>query len=160
MARNVLILALALIALAGCATMTPADRSKDEAAIRAAFDTYVSTLVNYDADAWMALWDENGVQLPPDAPMLVGKAEIKKGNYDGIKDTSGVFAMSITTQEVIVFQAEGFGYARGVYTWSFTPKTNDPAITYDGKFSTLFRKQADGTWRLYRDCFNSNGPAQ
>jgi len=160
MMYNVAIIAVALATLSGCATMAPADTSSDEAAIRAVFDTYVSTLVKYDADGWMALWDEAGVQMPPDSPMFVGKAEIKKANYDAIKDPSFVFTMTITTQEVKVFTAEGYGYARGVYDWTLTPKAGGPAMTYDGKFSTLLHKQADGTWLLYRDCFNSNKPAQ
>jgi ketosteroid isomerase-like protein len=28
----------------------------------------------------------------------------------------------------------------------------------DGKFLTIFKKQSDGSCKIYRDCFNSNTP--
>jgi hypothetical protein len=42
--------------------------------------TEYSTFVNAgDADNWIKLWDDNGVQLPPGAPARVGKATIRQG---------------------------------------------------------------------------------
>ena len=29
-----------------------------------------------------------------------------------------------------------------------------------GKFLTIFQKQDDGSWKIARDCFNGNGPAE
>lgn len=28
-----------------------------------------------------------------------------------------------------------------------------------GKYLTVFRKQADGSWKIFRDCFNLDVPA-
>jgi ketosteroid isomerase-like protein len=65
--------------------------------------------------------------------------------------------MSITTQEVLLFGG-GYGLARGIYTWTWTPKDGGAKADYDGKFMTLFKKQANGSWKIYRDSFNSNLP--
>jgi uncharacterized protein (TIGR02246 family) len=147
---------LALLALS-CAGLRAAGSAGDEAAIRAVFDKYVSTIETHDADGWMALWDEGGVQLPPDAPMHVGKTEIKKANYEEIKDSSANFSMGLQIQEVLIMSG-GYGLARGVYHWTLTLKDGVVAAAYDGKFMTVLKKQSDGTWRIFRDCFNSNIP--
>jgi uncharacterized protein (TIGR02246 family) len=148
----VLVSALCLVA---CASDPPAAKSGDEAAIKAVFDKYVSTLVSKDADGWMALWDEGGVQLPPNESMHVGKAAISEANYDGIKLNPAKMEMFINTQEVIVF-GDGYAVARGVYGWKMTPPDGGAGMDYDGKFMTIFKKQADGSWKIFRDCFNSN----
>jgi uncharacterized protein (TIGR02246 family) len=127
-----------------------------ETAIRASFDRYTSTLMAGDAEGWLALWDENGIQLPPNEGMHVGKAEIRRTAASGIPNfPSGSFRMSIEPREVKV--DGGLAIARGVYTWSISPK-GAQKIDFDGKFLTVFKKQADGTWKIFRDCFNSNLP--
>lgn len=129
---------------------------KEEAEILDLFDRYIDRIINYDADGWMALWDEDGVQLPPDSPMHIGKADILKGNRDWLLDRSGIWTMRIDTQEVRVFPAEGYAFARGLYEQTLTPRSGGKTSPYDGKFLTIFRRQADGTWLVFRDCFNSN----
>ena len=54
----------------------------EAAVIRAVFERYAACVGCYDADGWMALWDEEGVQLPPNCPMRVGKSAILAANYD------------------------------------------------------------------------------
>jgi len=128
----------------------------DEAAILDVFDRYVDRIVNYDVDGWMALWDEDGVQLAPGSPMFIGKDLIRRGNQGWISDRSVIWTMQIDTQEVKVFSKEGYAFARGVYGWTQTPRNGGTTSRYNGKFLTVFRRQNEGTWRVYRDCFNSN----
>ncbi|HET7838704.1 MAG TPA: nuclear transport factor 2 family protein [Rectinemataceae bacterium] len=134
----------------------PAYEKAVEAAIRANFDRYSSTLMAGDAEGWLALWDEDGVQLPPNEGMHMGKAEIRNLAVVRIPSRpANAFSMKIDTQEVKV--EGGLAFARGVYSWSARPKDSGP-LSYDGKFLTVFRKQADGSWKIFRDCFNSNLP--
>lgn len=151
---TLLLVSALCLAFAGCAGAPVATAGGDEAAIKAVFDKYVSTLVHNDADGWMALWDEGGVQLPPNEPMFVGKAAIREANYEGIKTRAAKMEMFINTQEVIVF-GNGFAMARGVYGWKVMP-ADGPSMDYDGKFMTIFKKEEDGSWKIFRDCFNSN----
>lgn len=134
------------------------DATTDGTAILNLFDRYVDRIVNYDVDGWMALWDEDGVQLPPGGPMCVGKDEILRGNQGWISDRSVIWTMHIDTQEVRVFPKEGYAFARGVYGWTQTPRNGGTTSRYDGKFLTVFRRRNEGPWRVYRDCFNSNVP--
>jgi ketosteroid isomerase-like protein len=51
-----------------------------------------------------------------------------------------------------------FGFARGTYSALLVPKAGGEEIPIDGKYLTIFKKQADGTWKIYRDAFNSSVP--
>lgn len=136
---------------------TGSDSLGEEAAIRAVFDRYVSTIVAHDGEGWMALWDEEGVQLAPNQPMHVGKKEIRAANFDFFNDRSRSWVFDINTQEVVVFP-EGHAYARGLFSYTATPEDGGVPLVMDGKFMTIFKKQANGQWLLHRDCFNSNSP--
>lgn len=135
----------------GLGTRQPADK----AGILELFDRYISTIVAHDGEGWMALWDEEGVQLPPNQPMHVGKQEIRSANFDFFNDSSRSWIFDIDTQEVLVLDG-GYAIARGLFGYTATPVDGRPPLTMDGKFMTLFKKQPDGHWLLYRDCFNSN----
>ncbi|MFT3866909.1 MAG: SgcJ/EcaC family oxidoreductase [Nibricoccus sp.] len=137
----------------------PAPIAAEEKAIRAIFDEYARALKAGDSKAWLALWDENGRQLFPGQPMHIGKAGIASANAPVIDDfKAGRFEMEIETQEVTVF-SEGFAFASGVYHWEWTHKEPEKKTDrYDGKFLTIFKRQADGTWKIFRDAFNSNVP--
>ena len=56
-------------------------------------------------------------------------------------------------------QVDGdMGLARGTYTLSIIPKAGGDTAYVDGKYLTLCKRQADGSWKISHDCFNSNVP--
>ncbi len=116
--------------------------------------TEYSALVNAgDADTWIKLWDDKGVQMPPGAPANVGKATILQG-IRGAFEAYDYRDFVINNEEVEVLG--DFGFARGTYSTLLVPKAGGEHIPIDGKYLTIFKKQADGTWKIYRDAFNSN----
>jgi len=116
--------------------------------------TKYSTLVSAgDADNWINLWDDNGVQMPPGAPARVGKATIVQGRR-AASDAYEYRDFVIKNEEVELLG--DFGFARGTYSALLLPKAGGEDIPIDGKYLTIFKKQADGTWKIYRDAFNSN----
>ncbi|MEZ4715138.1 MAG: hypothetical protein R2851_03465 [Caldilineaceae bacterium] len=48
--------------------------------------------------------------------------------------------------------------ARGFYTATVTPNAGGEDIYVDGKYMSVLKQQPDGSWKLYRDIFNSNVP--
>lgn len=117
------------------------------------FSSYIAAVVAGAPDSWIELWDTEGVQLPPDTPMLVGRDAIYKEVKGGMKP-GAVSDMKIVVQDV---KTSGMiAVARGVYTITMTPAAGGGGV--DGKFLTVFHQQPNGSWRIYRDCFNSNVP--
>ncbi|MCE1196030.1 DUF4440 domain-containing protein [bacterium] len=154
--KKTMIIAIALIiAVGGLAAAQGAvsDMNPDAKAMSDVLVRYAKYVEAGDAESWISLWDIDGVQLAPGAPMSVGKAAIWKNNKDGFG--GGEMKFNIVQQEIVV--SGWYGYIRGVYDYIFTPK-GGAAMAFNGKYLTVFKKQFDGTWLIYRDTFNSDKP--
>lgn len=141
-----------LFLMIGCASEDSPDTQADEDAINAIWSTYVSSLEAGDIDMWLSLWTEDGVQMPPNEPPVIGKDQLRTRN-GGALDLFTV-EIDITNQEVGV--TGDWAFSRGVYTATFAPKDGSEPIPVDGKFMTILKRQADGGWKVHRDIFNSN----
>jgi ketosteroid isomerase-like protein len=64
--------------------------------------------------------------------------------------------MEIKIKEVEV--SDDLAFARGTYSMDFIIKANGAVIPYEGKYLTVFKKQSDGSWKIYRDSYSSNTP--
>jgi ketosteroid isomerase-like protein len=154
--RGVFAAGLALLLLAaGCATTGKADPDDFAAIVKSTWDKYSAYMTAGDAEGWIALWDEEGVQLPPGKPMVVGKPAIKEAIQ------AGYAANKWETFEIQIsgtFVDHEYGFVYGNYRYTVTPRTGGPRVLGDGKYETIYRRQADGSWKIFRDCFNSNKP--
>jgi len=143
---------VAVLFLLSCATMAKGSTEADVEAIREIWKTYCSARVNADAKLWLSLWDEEGIQMPPGSPAR-GKDVLDEVVPKGFVPGS-VSSMNIYPEEITV--AGGWAYSRGTYDSDRV--VGGKTVRVEGKFSTIFRKQSDGSWKIYRDCFNSNFP--
>ncbi|MCB0167201.1 MAG: SgcJ/EcaC family oxidoreductase, partial [Anaerolineae bacterium] len=124
------------------------------AAVNKVWDQYASSLNAGDVDRYMALWADDAMQLPPDSLPLVGKDTLRAGLESEVKEIT--YDMKITNEEV---NASGdMAVARGTYAATITPKDGSEPITIDGKYMTLLKRQSDGSWKIFRDIYNSNVP--
>lgn len=130
------------------------DVEADISAINDLLDQYASSINAGDIERWITLWAEDGIQMPPDNPAVVGKENIKAG----LQSTFDLydFKMTINSEEVRV--AGNWAFARGNYTYTLTPKQEGKTIKGNGKYLSILAKQADGSWKFSRDCFNNNAP--
>jgi ketosteroid isomerase-like protein len=150
-------LAAGLLGLAGCATTGTMTTSQDEFAgmVKATWAEYGGALVAGDANRWMALWDVNGVQLPPDSPMVMSTEDLRAGITAGL--AAGKFK-SMDIRITRTYVDHELGYATGNYTYTYVSNDGATTVKYDGKYQTILRRQPDGSWKIFRDCFNSNVP--
>lgn len=123
--------------------------------VKGMFDKWVATCHAGDVEGWLALWDEGGIQLPPGAPMNVGKAAIRKAEvplFAAFKFET--FVINVTTTYV----DRDLGFACGTTTYTLAPTAGGDKMKGDAKFETLFKRQPDGSWKVFTDTFNSNVP--
>ncbi len=146
------ILATVLALHTACSGQQPGDQKAVTAAINDIFNRYSSSLNSGDIDRWMSLWADNGVQMPPNEPPVIGKDAIRARNK-GVLDRF-VFNMTITNDEVGV--GGDWAFARGTYAATLSPKAGGAAVSIDGKYMTILARQPDGSWKIHRDMFNSN----
>src|SRR5208337_1456214 len=98
----------------------------------------------------LSQYDADGIQLRPDAPAR-GKQELDaqvpaafKARFDA-NDTR----MTINLLEIVINGP--WEYSRGMYTQDLTSRSTGKTIHVDGKFLTIFKRQSDGSWKIYRD---------
>lgn len=151
---NALLIFAFVLLCSTCARPSVSPAPDARMAADAIFSKYAAFLAAGDADGWSALWMEDGVQMPPDAPPNVGRSQIREKLRALLAQFR--FDMHIQTQEVR--STADWAFARGLYQATLTPKAGGPAIPVDGKFLTILARQPDGSWRIYRDIFNSNVP--
>jgi uncharacterized protein (TIGR02246 family) len=142
--------------LAGCqpGTDESADVRADVAAIEALLQQYGSVVTTGDLDAWLALWIEECVVMPPEMPAVYGKDNLRALQAPSFENFK--WSMTVNTQEVKV--SGNLAFARGTYSAMLTPKGGGAPQKVEGKFLSILERQNDGTWKLARDCFNSSVP--
>ncbi len=131
------------------------EKEADVAAIKEVLNQYAPACNAMDVDRYISLWDDNGIQMPPGAPENIGKEKIREGTKIGFE----MFNWDMSIDELMEIEVDGdLGFTRCLYTVTLTPKAGGDAIYVDGKALTILKRQADGSWKVYRDCFNSNVP--
>ena len=155
MLRRPSLVLLGIAALAACAPSTPpgqasATATADEAAIRAAADAWNTAYNAGDVDKIVALYTEDAVMMPPDAPAASGPAAIREFLA---KDVAEAKAAGISVKDdggTVGLTAE-YGWHAGRFSASDAARKTVSA----GKYVELWRKK-DGTWRMFRDIWNND----
>lgn len=140
--RRSALAALAISATFAIPTLAAADAAADAAAIRDIWSQYTSARVAGDAETWLGLWDKEGIRMAPGAP-AADYATFAPRMAEGFANSPN--SMVIDPEEIVV--AGDWAYSRGTFT------VNDAV---EGKFLTIFRRQDDGSWGIYRDSFSMN----
>ncbi len=132
-------------------------RKSDITAIKEVLNQYAVCVNTGAFDRWISLWTDDGVQMPPDTPVRIGKEQIREGMKPAF-DQMNLDIAIITIEEAKVYG--DLGLTRCRYTLKMTPKAGGETINAmpDGKALTLYERQSDGSWKIAYDCFNSNMP--
>ena len=88
----------ALMLLFGCASQGKHDSATTKAAVEGVWKEYSASLNAGDLDRWLRLWTDDGVQMPPGEPAVIGKERIRARNAAFLNSFS--FDIRITNEEV------------------------------------------------------------
>ena len=150
--RLVLMMGMAICLGFSVGCQRPAGLSEaDRTAIRKAGETDLMMMIAKDWKGDLALYTEDAIQLPPNQAALQGKAAIQAW-YEAFPPFSNFQEQSLEIEG----QAD-LAYDRGTYSMTVTPPGAAP-IEDRGKYLTIYRKQADGSWKIARVMFNSDLP--
>lgn len=130
------------------------------AAVRLAIDSVNAKLIDAlqrgDSTAAALLYDEQGMTMPPSIPASVGRGEIQKG-FAGMFREMSIREMKLEIGDVVA--SGDLAVETGRFEWTVVPKKGKP-MTERGKYVVAWRRQPDGSWKLYRDIFNYDPPEQ
>ena len=135
--------------------MTEADKRKAKEIIREQHHQATVALSAGDLDTMMAVYADGVVMLPPNEPARVGTAAVRS-MWESVLETFAV-DVSVDVEEVEVLGE--WAFERGTFNMRLTPKSGGAPVDDTGKYLDVLRRQADGSWKYWRLCFNSSRPA-
>jgi ketosteroid isomerase-like protein len=125
---------------------------EEVAAIRDTAAAYHEAAVAKDWDAVSTFFTTDAVAMPPHQPMVQGRADIKEW-YASFPP--------VTDVELPIVEIDGRGdmaYSRGTYSMTMVMEGVPEPVTLIGKNLVIWRKQADGSWLIAVEMFNSDLP--
>ena len=145
---------LCLIVLLTACTQ-PDTREADAKAIREVESAWVKTASTKDLDAFVAYYTDDASVLSPNEPIFKGKPAIKEGLKLLMADPQ--FSLTFMPTRVEVSKSGDMAFTQGPYKLSFSDIRGNK-FEDEGKYLTVWRKQADGTWKAVQDTMNSDLP--
>jgi uncharacterized protein (TIGR02246 family) len=145
MMSRIVMLALAATAAMG-ATAVAAQSVADE--LRAAEQEWETLWNSQDAEGLAALYAEDGMRLPPDATRTVGREAIE-AMFEG-EFAAGLENLQLEATDI--GHDGNLGWVVGNNTIDFP--MGDTMGTGTGNYVVIYRKEADGAWRIVVDTWN------
>ena len=145
---------LALL-LPACTQQQPDTRAADEAAIRAVDVAFSKAVEAKQLDAAVAFYADDAVVMFVNAPMLTTKDAIRKA-FEEFFAMPGI-AMKWQVTKVDAAGSGDLGYTVGTYEMTMNDSKGKP-ITDHGKYTTVWKKQSDGSWKAVVDISNTDLP--
>jgi len=153
--KKCILVALAL-ALVSTACQPPAQEAaglsdEDVAAIRSASDAWAEAFKANDDAAMVAFGTEDAVTMPPNMPAFQGRAASEEF----------LAGFTVTDFSVTRLEIDGRGdlaFERSAFVVSFIPEGLTEPTTNPGKYLNVWRKQADGSWLMAINIWNSDLP--
>ena len=132
----------------------PVDVEADVEAIRSLSQEISRTWNENDVEGYMALMDEGAMVLLSNGPTVKGIEEIRSLYSNSFSQNS--FDVTTTTEEIHV--GGDIAFSRDTWIGSANPKDGGEPIVFDNKTIFIYKKQTDGSWKIWRNIYNSNTP--
>lgn len=154
MQNAMLCLPFALV-LSSCAH-TANDYSTDAMqAIRAADTALQKAVADKDLERIVSFYAEEAVMLPTAEPIVVGKSAIRE-EWQHILSIPR-FQNNSSLTRIDVSSSGDMAYSMGTYVATMLGEAGNSA-TEPGKWLSVWKRQADGSWRIVVDTYNTDIP--
>ena len=140
--------------LAACGAPQAPSLDEDLAAIADFNQRYLKAINDGDIDALSALTTDRHMMILPSRTPIIGKA----ANDEANGRVFDLFDIDETWTPEETEVAGDWAFQRGTFRVAATPKAGGDTRTTTGHFLRIYERQADGSWRMTRDMFNSDSP--
>jgi uncharacterized protein (TIGR02246 family) len=148
----------AALVLGGCAQAPPPappdTRAADEKALRDDEAAWNKDWAAKDLDHIVSHYAEDASLEVPDVPILSKKDDMKAALKMVLDDPN--WSISFAADKVEVAKGGDLAYMQGHYTVTETNTKTKKKVTEKGKYVTVYKKQADGSWKAVQDINNED----
>ena len=150
--------ALAAVSLLGaCKPAAPAvDKAKIAEAIKAVEVQWVADIKTRDPAKFASYYTSDTTMIMPGGPPAHGAAAVQAGMTESFKDPN--FGLEFAADAADVSDAGDMAYTQGHFTEYQTDPTTHAKVSQSGSYVTVWKKQADGSWKAAQDIVTSGGP--
>jgi ketosteroid isomerase-like protein len=145
--------AVALLSALACSTGESTSAS-DADSIRLANQRYIALHPVGDVDQLMNIYVDDVLLMPPGEAPIEGLDAVR-GYWADFFGAWVVTEASSYIDEILV--AGDWAWSRGHYSESFRPMHGGDTIRDSGRFSGIWRRSSDGSWKIARDMWQSDG---
>ena len=148
--------AIASASVCGCGVPPGPDRAAAELALRDAAQAYHEAASAKNAQAVVEFYDDDALMVPPNAPRVEGIDGVREYRF-GFIETPGVeLVFELVRAEVS--EAGDIGWTLAIGDITIVRPEGAPGRDRVRDFHT-WRRQADGSWKVVVDMWNSEMPA-
>jgi ketosteroid isomerase-like protein len=136
------------------AKKTVSAQSKLDPGLLLAHKAYEDAINSNNTDLVMAMYDKGAEILQPDGPIVSGHAAIRKW-------VAAYFKQYQTHWKKVPlknFVMGEYGFDEGIDTAVDIPRKGGDSIHWNCKGILVYKKQANGEWKIFRDIWNNNRP--
>jgi ketosteroid isomerase-like protein len=137
--------------------VTPDTRQADVQAVKDTEAAWLSDTALRDSARFASYYAEDALVLSPNQPMIAGKNKIQAGLTTLMADPN--FALTFHSARVEASKGGDLVYTIGAYSRTASDPISKQPVTDKGNYLTVWKKQADGNWKVVTDMDNSELPA-
>ena len=151
---------LLLLFIAACAPAAEepveeaATTEADVEAINAVREQEVAAINAEDIEGFLACFTDDAVLMPPNEPPAIGEEAMRSWSEEFLNQftVQGAYTFS----DVVV--AADWAFERYSGNWTLTPKAGGEPISDNLKGIHIYQRQADDSWKITWDTWNSDNP--
>lgn len=153
--RNIILCLCLALVLSSCAHTANDDSTNAMQALRAADTALQEAVAGKNLEGIVAFYAEEAVLLPTAEPIVVGKSAIRE-EWQHILSIPN-FQNKSTLTRIDVASGNDMAYTMGTYMSTMLGE-DGKAVTEPGKWLSVWKRQADGSWRIVADTYNTDIP--
>lgn len=150
---------LIALSMAACNQAAPPPPDTHDADVKAISDTEAQWSKDYalkDPDKIAAYYADDAVLMVPGMEATSGKDAIANSMKGMLKDPA--FSLQFKASKVDVAKSGDVGYSWGTYQLTMSNPAGKGTMNDHGSYVTVYRKQADGSWKAVEDIATSAVP--
>jgi ketosteroid isomerase-like protein len=131
------------------------NQAADEAAIAKLRTDEMAVFGSGDVGALESIFSDDTISMPPNEPALNGLAAVRTWAENLFK----VYKISGEYTSADLTLAGDWAFDRLTMKLTMTPIAGGEAIEETGKCIHIYKRQADGSWKIAQDIWNMDAPA-
>jgi uncharacterized protein (TIGR02246 family) len=138
------------------ATVATDSRAGDEKAIRDTEAAWVKAFATKEPEKAAAFYADDAASMLPDTPLMTGRAAIIAGMKPELCDPN--FSLNFAPTKVEIAQSGDIAYSQGTFHYTTTDPKTKKRVGQAGNYVEVYKKQADGSWKVEEDIATEETP--